>query len=337
MVAENQSENALPEQTEQPEGLAGRIRSMLGGYRTPSSSERLVHVIINPAAGRDQPILSILNNAMKTAGVEWDLFITKDAGDAARLARRAARRKADLVAVYGGDGTVMEAATGLIGTDVPLAILPGGTANVMAVEIGLLGDLVDSCAIALNPNAQIRKVDMGRIGGHYFLLRAGMGFEAEMVEGADRELKDRIGVLAYGLSALQALVDPPMARYRLDLDGRIVETEGLTCLVANSGAIGVGGRSISLAQNISVSDGLLDVIVVRKADLPSLLSVAANIVSGEEDSEDLLHWQVKEVMIQADPAQKVQADGEMIGETPVTARVIPHAVNLIVPTDREVE
>src|SRR5688572_14012985 len=118
-----------------------------------------VHVIINPAAGQDRPVLGILNKAFKDAEIDWDVFITKEAGDARRFAEEAVAAKADVVAVYGGDGTVMEVANGVKNTGVPLAIFPGGTANVMSVELGIPSDLAEACALVCSDNHDIRVVD----------------------------------------------------------------------------------------------------------------------------------------------------------------------------------
>jgi YegS/Rv2252/BmrU family lipid kinase len=315
-----------------PADLLKRMGAVQGGRFVPRKPPQRVHVIINPAAGKDQPVLKVLNGALQTAGVDWEILITKEAGDARRYAQEAARAGVDVVAVHGGDGTVMEVASGLIGSQVPFAIIPGGTANVMSVELGIPGDLVEACALVVNPDAAVRMVDMGQIEDHYFLLRAGMGFEAAMVEGADRELKDRLGVFAYAFSGLQALADPPLARYRLVLDGREVETEGLACIIANSGTMGVPGvPALTLSNKINVSDGLLDVMVVTRSDLPGIVSLVANFVAGSENPEALQLWQVREATINADPPQKVQVDGEILMETPVTARVLPEAVRAVVP------
>jgi len=314
------------------ENALERLRKLIV-RRQEGQKRRRLHVIINPAAGRDEPILKTMNTAMQEADIDWDVFLTKQAGDAHRLAQEAVRAGVDAVAVYGGDGTVMEVASGLMGSGIPLAIIPGGTANVMAAEVGIPGDLISSCALAVHPSPHVREVDMGRIGDRYFLLRVGMGLEAAMVEGADRELKDRLGVFAYGLSALQALSNPPAAHYRLRLDGEEVEAEGLTCIIANSGAVGL--RSISLAPNISVSDGLLDVIILRNADVGALLSVAASMASGNENRENLLRWQARHIEVEADPPQTVQADGEILGTTPITVEVVPAAVHMIAPEPQQ--
>ena len=290
---------------------------------------RRVHVIINPAAGQDRAILGPMNRAFHPAGVDWEVRVTKREGDARRYAEEAVAAGVDAVGVYGGDGTVMEVASGLVETGVPLAIFPGGTANVMSVELGIPSDLAEAIALVCEQECATRVVDMGRVGDRCFLLRVGIGFEAEMVEGADRELKDKLGVLAYGVSALQALRERRTARYWITVDGREIATEGMTCIVANTGSFGKVG--LSLAPTIDVSDGRLDVIVVRGADVPSLLAVAASVVAGKEKTEPLQHWQGRTVSVRSDPVQTVQADGEPLGETPVDVTILPGALKVIVP------
>jgi diacylglycerol kinase (ATP) len=290
---------------------------------------KFVQVIINPAAGRDQPVLKVLNSTFHTAGVDWDVSITKDAGDGTELARQAAKAGADLVVVHGGDGTVMEVARGLMHTSLPMAILPGGTANVMSHELGVPVDILEAATLIVNPDALVRTLDMGQMGEHNFMLRAGMGFEAAMVQGADRDLKDRLGLLAYAISGLQELADPQIARYRMLLDGQEVEAEGLSCIIANSGNIGAAG--ISLVPGIDVSDGFLDVIVVTRSDLPSLLALAASVITGADNVPALQHWRIKEGTIHSDPIQPVQVDGEILAESPIEVKVIPQAVRVLVP------
>jgi diacylglycerol kinase (ATP) len=290
---------------------------------------KFVQVIINPGAGKDQPVLKALNAAFKTTGIDWDVSITKMAGDGTLLARQAVDAGADLVVVHGGDGTVMEVARGLMHSPVPLAIIPGGTANIMSRELGVPLDLIEACTLMVNPEALIRPVDMGQMGKHSFLLRAGMGFEAAMVQGADRDLKDRLGLLAYAISGLQELTDPEMARYQMVLDGKEIEAEGITCFIANSGNVGAAG--LSLVQEVDVSDGLLDVILVTRSDVPSLLALAASVLTGAERVPALQHWKFKEGQFRSDPVQKVQVDGEILAQTPIEVHVVPHAVRILVP------
>ncbi len=294
-----------------------------------------LQVILNPAAGQDEAVLPTLNRVFREADIEWDVSLTHERGDARRLAREAVQAGAELVAAYGGDGTVMETASGLVGSDVPLGILPGGTANVMAIELGVPRELEAAARLLLAPDVERRALDVGRVGEEHFLLRLGTGFEAVVIEGAERELKDRMGTLAYILSAIKALREPPQTTYRLLLDDESVQIEGMSCLVANSGNLGLPG--LALHPKIDVSDGLLDVVVIRQVDFDTLISLAASVAGVENVPESLPHWQVRRVRIESDPVQDVQADGEMIGETPIEVEVVPQALQVVVPARQEAE
>lgn len=308
---------------------------------SPAHAFDRIAVIVNPAAGQDRPILGIMNHAFHEAKVDWDVFVTKRAHDATEYARRAVAERYPVVAVYGGDGTVGEVASALVGTGVPLAIFPGGTANVMSVELGIPNDLAEACALVFSGAGKARSIDVGRIRipvndkltERHFMLRVGIGFEAEMVEGADRELKDKFGTLAYAFSALQALREPSLAHYRLTIDGEERETRGMTCIIANTGSL--GRTNLTLAPDISVSDGKLDVFVVRRGDLPSLLSVAAKVITGSDPAEPLQHWQGTSIRVEVEPDQPVTVDGEMVEVAPIEVDVLPGAIEVIVPVTAE--
>lgn len=295
-----------------------------------------LHVIVNPAAGQDVAMLAAFNQVFQQAGLKWQVSVTNAAGDGTRLAREIANTEVDVIGVYGGDGTVVEVANGLAGTGMPLAIFPGGTANTIARELGIPTDLEEACQLVLGP-ANRRRVDAGQAGERLFLIRLGLGLDANVVAGADREKKDRLGVLAYALSALQELAEPKLAHYRLELDGKTVEARGLTCIVANTGLLVAAGdkgeRQMNLAPGISVSDGLLDVLVVSEANLGALAKLAASVVAGGAPADGLQRWQAREIQIDAHPAQCVEIDGEVAGNSPVEVKVVPGAITVLVPPD----
>jgi diacylglycerol kinase (ATP) len=236
-------------------------------------------------------------------------------------------------------------ASGLAGSDTPMAILPGGTANVMSVELGMPNDLAAACRVACDPEHVIRMVDMGIVNGQHFILRVGIGFEAAMVEQADRELKSRFGIFAYLWSAMQNLAQPVIAHYYLTLDSKTLETDGLTCVIANSGNLGQAG--VNLIPTINISDGLLDVIVVQQASLRALFDLFGSItglklMQGGEAlaqaataemtiNQTLQYWQAKEVTVRAEPEQTVQSDGEVLGKLAVQCQILPAAVRMIAP------
>jgi YegS/Rv2252/BmrU family lipid kinase len=283
-------------------------------------------VIVNPAAGQDKPILGTINKAFQEADIEWDMFLTKQAGDGYHFAQDAFAGDVDIVVVYGGDGTVAEVANGLSGTNMPLAILPGGTANVMSVELGIPADLTAALALVCGDVGTIRTIDMGRVRDQLFLLRLGIGYWAEITKNSPREAKNQIGNLAYILSALQQLGKTQNAIYRFKLDHEEVEVEGIACMIANSGNIGLPG--LKLSQSIDVGDGLLDVIVIRSVDVGMLLSLTANAIG---IVDNLPHWQAREIELISEPSQSIECDGEIIEDTPVTVSVVPHSLNVIVP------
>jgi len=288
-----------------------------------------IHVIINPVSGRPQPVLSTLNSVFRQANVKWDVSVTHESGDARRAASTAVAQGVDVVAVYGGDGTVLEAATGLLGTTTPMAILPGGTANVLSVELNIPQALAAAARIACSGDSPVRKVDMGQSGERFFIQRIGVGLDADKVNRATRELKQKYGRLAYSISWLQAARETPRVRYALRLDGREVECEGVTCHIANSGSIGVPG--LVLLHEISVSDGLLDVLVMRDTSIGSALSIASIAANHPSNPDAFHHWQVRVVTVTVDPPQRVHADGEMWESTPLSVQVLPEAVGILTP------
>ena len=290
-----------------------------------------IHVVINPAAGQPEPVLSILNSAFRPAGVQWDVSVTHEFGDATRQARRAAEGGADIVVAYGGDGTVMEVANGLVGTEVALGILPGGTGNVLSIELDIPQALKEAARLLVSPDARIRKVDVGQSGERSFLLRAYVGFDAQRIQLTTREMRDRYGKLAYLIAAMKAIPDSKAMRYRLTLDDEDVECEGFTCIVQNAGNMGV--RGLSLVPGVSISDGLLDVIVIHGLDPLSLASALGSIAETPLDPDRFHHWQARNITIATDSPQAVIGDGEAWGETPITLKVLPGAVHTIGPSE----
>jgi diacylglycerol kinase (ATP) len=290
-----------------------------------------IRIIINPAAGTGGSILPVINLSMKEAGIKWEASITNQAGEAIKFAKAAVKEGIDALAVYGGDGTLMEAINGLMGSKIPLAILPGGSANVVARELGIPKDLKAACALISQVPLTTKTIDVGQFGNRYFILGVALGFGADMIKGADRETKNRIGIFAYFLSAAAALKKTKKAVYHLKIDGQEHEVQGLTCIVANAGNLGFS--NISYDKHIDVSDGFLDVVVVRKANLSLFKLLAVTLLKRERpDNLELVeHWQGKDISVSSSPRQTVQCDGEVLKEAPLHIKIIPGAIKVLVP------
>ncbi len=293
---------------------------------------RLV-VIANPAAGQDEPILGTLEQVLRGRGVEWSVEVTQGEGDAARFAQSALDAGVERIAVYGGDGTVAEAASALVGSGTPLAILPGGTGNVIAQDLGLPTDLAPALDLCID-DPGVREVDVMRSAGRHFLLRVGVGADAEAVLSATRERKDRLGWLAYLLGATEQVLEAPSADYRLTLDGEPHRARAVTCVVANIARTGRGG--LSLCDSIRPDDGQLDVILLRDTSAASLAAVGARVLglaAGDpaDDSAPVRILRGRSVRVEVDPRQRVHADGEDLGHAPVQVECLPGALRVYVP------
>lgn len=306
-----------------------------------------VQVIVNPASGGNEPILNTINDVFGRHGIRWDARVTHEAGDATELARQAADAGCDLVVSYGGDGTLMEVVNGLMGTGTRVGILPGGTGNAVAAELGIPPNLADALNI-IATSERCRHLDVGKIDERYFLLRAFSGISEEYV--ASRSLKDRLGPLAYPVSALRFLKENTPTRYIITVDGERVEVEALMCYVNNiaySSAprlqdwvekvfldVRVHGDATPPEEQalhlIDPSDGLLDVVLLTQN--PFSLRALRSVIVGDGDEQATVHlFQGKHVELVADPPQPLWIDGEECGRTPAEIQVVAGAVEVIVP------
>jgi len=284
-----------------------------------------VHVVINPAAGRDKPILNTLNDVFREYKVDWDVSITKKFGDATEFARQAVESGADLVAGYGGDGTQMEIANGLRGGNTPMAILPGGTGNAMAFALHIPRDLRQAVELVCQ-SSYLRKIDLGQIGERYFMLRVYTGPEKDRV--ASREMKDKYGLLAYPLASARLMRDMKVLNHSITVDGDTIEAEGFICLIINTGV--PGGVNFPDHPDVDPGDGLLDLIMLNKT-IQSLRSFASYRLDIGGAKAHVQHWRGKEITVRIDPPQTVWIDGEEHGKTPYTARVLPSAIQIVAP------
>lgn len=287
-----------------------------------------VHVVINPAAGHNEPILNVLNTVFHPAGMKWETSLTHKSGDATRLAAEAAASGVDLVAVYGGDGTQMEVANGLLGTGVPQAILPGGTGNAMAHDLGISLVLREAAALIVN-SPKRRAIDLAKIGDQVFMLRAYAGISSD--QAASREEKDKYGQLAYVREGLKFLRNMPETQFQATVDGEVIEGKAVICFILNAGSIGgVMGMEIPKVGDVDISDGYLDLYAVTKG-LQPFRAISKHIFHREGSDGGVYHWRGKEITLQADPIQDVFIDGELGGQTPFTVTAMPEALQIVVP------
>lgn len=288
-----------------------------------------IQVIINPAAGQDEPILNTLNDVFQSYEIDWDVAITQRLGDGKRAAQAAVEAGVDVVAVYGGDGTVMDVASGLIGSEMPLAILPGGTGNALLVELGIPLKLAEAAALLCAEPSRVRAIDAAQIGEHYSLLRVDAGIGAKVSKAADREMKDRLGMFAYIVAGIRELTTSPRVNFQLKIDGEEIERQGIACMITNVGSL--GRLNLSLSSSIKPDDGVMNVFVINN-DLASALALAASVTEVQQWQDALEQWPCHEITVNADPPQPVEIDGDPLDLlTPFTLKVLPGAIHVLVP------
>jgi diacylglycerol kinase (ATP) len=283
-----------------------------------------IHVIINPASGPNRPILNTLNDVFRKHGVDWDVSITKRYGDATRQAKDAIARGVDLVVGYGGDGTQHELANAVIGTGMPMGILPGGTGNGFAREIGIPKELREAVEL-LCTSKNVRQVDAARVGDEYFIQRLYAGVPPE--SQTSRDLKERYGLLAYAITLPKQVVGAGESQFQLTIDGRVAKVSGIKCYIVNSGKTGTG---LSIDADFSVSDGILDVFVVSRNPL-SVMAAESRFLKLPTWQAGLHYWRGREITIDAQPEQAIWMDGEYSGSSPVTVQVVPGALAVVAP------
>ncbi|HEX5223984.1 MAG TPA: diacylglycerol kinase family protein [Solirubrobacteraceae bacterium] len=246
----------------------------------PGATRRRMLIIVNPYASTVSDRLRHLVVYALQGRFEVDAVDTEARGHATELCREAAHEGYDVVVAFGGDGTVNEAANGLLGSPTPLCCLPGGSANVFGKMLGIPGDVVDATEhlLAMADDWQPRKVDVGVVNGRCFTFASGLGLDASVVERVDSNprLKARLGAYYFTWVAVSTytrryLLRPP--RLRVRAGGQ--ELDGVTAVVQNGSPFTFfQNRPIEIADGPSLDSGTLSAGVLHRATAASMPSIA---------------------------------------------------------------
>jgi diacylglycerol kinase (ATP) len=257
------------------------------------------------------------------------LELTKDL-DLARAIGEAKGRGVELVIAAGGDGTVSALANVLTGTRIPLGIIPLGTANVLARELGIPVDLEKACTLLAGPHATA-DIDAMQVDDQFYLTQVGIGIDALMIRDTKKEHKRRFGRAAYLWTAFTRLVGFQPRRFLLTVDGKTGRRRASQIVLANVGTL--GQPPFQWGPDIHPDDGRIDVCIVRARTLAHYLLVAWHVARGQHRRNRHVRYLTAEktVAIQTKRALPVQADGEIIGRTPIEVKVVPGAVRVAVP------
>jgi methylglyoxal synthase len=296
----------------------------------------VAHLIFNPVAGQGNAeqeldlIKQLLDPHLDLKVCETTLDI-----DSAQLAREAIAIGVDMIIASGGDGTVSSVAGELIGTGIPLGIIPRGTANAFSVALGIpqLLPIRNACQVILA--GKTRTVDVARCNGMPMILLAGIGYEAETIERASRELKDRWGAMAYLMAGWEMLSEGVLFDAFIDAEGENYTIQANAITIANAAP-----PTSVLAQGageVVMDDGLLDVtIATAETKLQAVTTMlkmlgGALVKTGGIQHKNVVHGRTRRITVTTEPPQKVVVDGEIIGTTPIEVECIPNGLTVLVP------
>ncbi len=297
---------------------------------------RNISLIYNPIAGsirRRSNFPESVLGVLRKGGHAAVAIPTQGPATAAALASSAIEGGADLILAAGGDGTINEVAQGVVGTRVPLGILPGGTANVLCNEMGL-GSSMRRAAQTL-ADCEPRRIAVGRVcagdghGQRYFLLMAGVGLDAGIVYRLNLKLKSRLGKLAYWLSGANTFLRFRLAEFRAGLNGGTLATSfALVSRVRNYGG------DFEIAPSVHLLDEDFEVVLFEGSNTLKYLPYFTGMVMGRLDrmtGVTIARVSAAEFHSPADERVYVQVDGEFAGRLPARIEIVPDALTLLMP------
>jgi len=293
-----------------------------------------VAVVFNPATGGGDSAGRRRDTEQALAGAGLDvLWLETSRQDPGQgVTRQAVAEGVDLVMAQGGDGTVAACVTGLAGTDVPLAVLPGGTGNLLAANFDIPSDVEGAVEVALH--GERRRLDVAAMGEDRFVVMGGIGFDAAMLRDADPRLKERLGAVAYVISGLRQL-RRRSARFELRLDDAGAVTRvGQGVLVGNLGRLQGG---LPIMPDARPDDGLLDVAVLQTRTVLDWARLAVRVLLRRRRKDPELEvFRARRVEVRCDRPQPVERDGDPVGATDhLVVEIVPRALTLCVPPARE--
>jgi YegS/Rv2252/BmrU family lipid kinase len=289
------------------------------------------YVILNPVAGMTDAQLARrrIEAAMQSRQVFHEIYETCRGDDLPKIIQRAMEQGFKRFLAVGGDGTVAAVAGALVNSGYPVGIVPAGTANALARELHIPLDFNKAIDHALDSPGR-RHIDAIRVGETCYFLNISVGVTSQTMLRVARQEKRRFGLLAYIWKGLKQILAARPQRFWLRVDGRRIACRASEVMVANAGILGL--EPFELDPAISLDDGYLDVCVVAARNLVEIQQFIFDIIArrGRLNPRFSCFKAQHEITIETGRALPVQADGEIVGLTPIEIEVLPGAVEVIV-------
>lgn len=285
-------------------------------------------LLVNRNSRQGQNVLSEAIDQLQALGLELIEESIEDPDHLPDVIRRY-QDQVDLVIVGGGDGTLNAAVDGLVDTQLPLGILPLGTANDLARTLGIPTSLPEACEIIAK--GQLQRIDLGWVNGKHFFNVASMGLSVQITQRLTKEVKRRWGVLAYAITALQAIWQARPFRAEIRLNGESIPVKTIQIAVGNGRYYGGG---MTVVQDATIDDQRLDLYSLEVRHWWQVVALLPAMRGGQYlNQQDVRTLRGQEIEIHTRKPRPINTDGEITTYTPAHFRVIPHALTVLVPNN----
>lgn len=293
-----------------------------------------VLIILNPASGKStgNSTLEAVNRQFTNSKVDFEIYESKKGDDLGYVVRARLKDGFKLVVAAGGDGTVSNVINGLVGTHIPLGIIPAGTANLLAQELKVPLSIEDAIALIIGRH-EFKKVDVMKIGTRIYDLNVSSGLSATVVSSTTPENKSRFGFFAYVWMTIVKLFTLKDHYFVVTIDGKILKYRAAEIAIFNCGII---AKSLyPHGPDILIDDGRLNVWVLNAKTIQDYPWYLFQMIT-RRPAKHLSHFVTaeKKISIKSGIPVPVQADGDIIGMTPVEIEALPGAIEVIVPEKR---
>ena len=283
-------------------------------------------VILNPTAGSPEHIRSWLERVESLAG-DCPVRVTSHSGEAEALARRAIEEGFARIVAAGGDGTVNQVANGLVDSNCVMGVLPIGSVNVFAMELGLPLHNLQRCWDIIQ-DTNVRNVDLPSANGKYFVQLGGVGLDAQVVKETSLAFKRSFGPLSYLISAAQIAARQPPKLF-IESENTSVE-EGSFVLVGNGRLY---GGPFPFFKHAIIDDGLFDVVVFKRLGYLEIVKYLQDVVfSSAIKVPEIEYFQTPHLRITSEQDVPMELDGELAGNCPVDFRIRERALRVLAPS-----
>lgn len=325
-------------------GARDQIRGRLRGWNDPNQYRPVIETmqhkrarllfILNPVAGSadaDQ-LRMLLQQQCNPAGIPYDVYETNGQDRLDAVIAEAKAKGCTLVVAAGGDGAVSQVANELVNHQLPLVILPAGTGNLLAQELGIPLDLEQACRLVMAPT-HTTQLDAMRVGQQFFVSHVSLGVYSRIISHTTVTAKRRYGKAAYLWQMVREIAGGQSWRFGLTVDGKKHKLRASLVMVANIGTLGLG--ELRWGEHIRPDDGSVDVCVILARTLPQYLEMLRHAWRGEP----IPPWQMatfqarEQIGVTADKPLPLRADREIIGNAAAVITVHPHAVTVVIPEE----